>query len=56
MKTDMAAYGVSELTPNEASATSGGFYWPVVAAIGSAVGVGILLGGIVAELISRRKH
>ncbi|WP_268815627.1 hypothetical protein [Sinorhizobium americanum] len=29
MKSDMAAYRVAELTPEEASVTSGGF-WPIV--------------------------
>ncbi|WP_156918393.1 hypothetical protein [Bradyrhizobium sp. Cp5.3] len=33
MKTDMSAYGVTELTPAEASATSGGVLWGLVAAI-----------------------
>ncbi|WP_161491789.1 hypothetical protein [Bradyrhizobium centrolobii] len=37
MKTDMSAYAVTELTPEEASATTGGF-WGLVAGL-----VGILV-------------
>ncbi|MCV3211377.1 MULTISPECIES: hypothetical protein [Mesorhizobium] len=30
MKTDMSAYGVNELAPEEASAISGGLFWQIV--------------------------
>ncbi|MGY4198927.1 hypothetical protein [Bradyrhizobium sp. USDA 4520] len=30
MKADMSAYGVTELTPEQASATSGGVFWAIV--------------------------
>ncbi|WOH63664.1 hypothetical protein [Bradyrhizobium sp. BWA-3-5] len=33
MKTDMSDYGVTELTPEEASATSGGVFWAIVGVI-----------------------
>lgn len=38
MKTDVSAYGVTELSPEESSSTAGGF-WPIVAII---AGVGAL--------------
>ncbi len=39
MKTDMSAYGVTELTSDEASATSGGIFWEVAFAIVTMVGL-----------------
>lgn len=30
MKTDISVYGVTELTPNEASVISGGLFWGVI--------------------------
>ncbi len=50
MKTDVSAYGVTELSPDESSSTAGGF-WPIVAIIagvgaiiGAATGVGVVIG------------
>ncbi|GLR92677.1 MULTISPECIES: hypothetical protein [Bradyrhizobium] len=39
MKTDVSAYGVTELSPEESSSTAGGF-WPIVAII---AGVGAII-------------
>ncbi|WP_019280654.1 hypothetical protein [Rhizobium grahamii] len=42
MKSDMAAYHVTELTPEEASGTSGGMAWAIafgIIALGSVIGV-----------------
>ena len=46
MKTDMSAYGVTELTPQEASATSGGWFWAiaeVLAGLAASIAAGGLL-------------
>ncbi|WP_181147663.1 hypothetical protein [Ensifer aridi] len=39
MKSDMAAYRVTELTPAEASGTSGGMFWAIAFAILGVVGL-----------------
>ncbi|WFU79241.1 hypothetical protein QA645_32705 [Bradyrhizobium sp. CIAT3101] len=46
MKIDMSAYGVTELTPEEASATSGGWFWAiagVLAGVAAAIAAGLFL-------------
>ncbi|MCC8958016.1 hypothetical protein H8B02_32695 [Bradyrhizobium sp. Pear77] len=40
MKTNMSAYGVTELSPEEASATSGGMFWVALGAIARTVVLG----------------
>ncbi|MGY4463992.1 hypothetical protein [Bradyrhizobium sp. LB13.1] len=43
MKTDLSVYGVTELTPEEASATSGGWFWAfagVLAGLAAAIAAG----------------
>ncbi len=46
MQTDISAYGVVELTPEEASAISGGWFWAavaVLAGLAAAIAVGLFL-------------
>ncbi|MCC8972863.1 hypothetical protein [Bradyrhizobium brasilense] len=48
MKADIPAYGVIELTPEEASATSGGVFWAIVgvlAGLAASIAAGGLLPG-----------
>ncbi|MCV3211376.1 MULTISPECIES: hypothetical protein [Mesorhizobium] len=39
MKTDMSAYGVNELAPEEASAISGGVFWALAFVVFGVVGL-----------------
>lgn len=55
MKIDMSAYGVTELTDEEAFATSGGG-WPLVGMIGGFIGMGIIGGTYIADVILRNLH
>ncbi|MGY4198926.1 hypothetical protein [Bradyrhizobium sp. USDA 4520] len=48
MTINMSAYGVTELTPEEASATSGGMFW---VALGAIVGVVMLGAAAVAAYV-----
>ncbi|MER8600887.1 hypothetical protein NKH09_23825 [Mesorhizobium sp. M1339] len=52
MTTDMSAYGVTELTPEEACATSGGWVWPIVGAIAVfGDSMGLILGRLQAAIV-----
>lgn len=55
MKTDMTAYGVTELTAEEAFATSGGG-WPLVGLIAGIVGLAVIAGAYIADVILRNRH
>lgn len=55
MKIDMSAYGVTELTAEEAFAISGGG-WPLVGMIGGFIGMGIIAGTYIADVILRNRH
>ncbi|ARO32782.1 hypothetical protein NXC14_PA00526 (plasmid) [Rhizobium sp. NXC14] len=49
MKSDMAAYHVTELTPEEASGTSGGMAWEIAFGV---IGLAGVLAVIIAEEVT----
>ncbi|MFB6462802.1 hypothetical protein [Bradyrhizobium tunisiense] len=55
MKTDMSAYGVTELTADEAFATSGGS-WAILGIVGGVIGIGLIAGAYIADVILRHQH
>ncbi|MBB4189602.1 hypothetical protein GGE07_006298 [Sinorhizobium terangae] len=55
MKTDMTAYGVTELSPEEAFATSGGNWLAPLAVISGVVGIGLITAAALIEAIQRMK-